>query len=91
MAGWRQAVALAMTGEEIEALTALSRSLDRTGRPGVAGSDAARLGASRRTLSRRGRNGRSFIVRARRPYARTNQRAYQASLFPAHRARHCPA
>ena len=26
MAGWRQAVALAMTGEEIEALTALSRS-----------------------------------------------------------------
>jgi hypothetical protein len=25
MAGWRQAVALAMTGEEIEALTALSR------------------------------------------------------------------
>ena len=26
MAGWRQAVALAMTGEEIGALTALSRS-----------------------------------------------------------------
>ena len=26
MAGWRQAVALAMTGEEIEALTALPRS-----------------------------------------------------------------
>ena len=26
MAGWRQAVALAMTGEEIEALTGLSRS-----------------------------------------------------------------
>ena len=26
MAGWRQAVALAMTGEEIEALTAVSRS-----------------------------------------------------------------
>ena len=26
MAGWRQAVALAMTGEEIEALAALSRS-----------------------------------------------------------------
>ena len=38
MAGWRQAVALAMTREEIEALTALSRSAkDRTGRPGVAG------------------------------------------------------
>ena len=29
MAGWRQAVALAMTGEEIEALTALSRSRTR--------------------------------------------------------------
>ncbi len=26
MAGWRQAVALAMTGEQIKALTALSRS-----------------------------------------------------------------
>ncbi len=29
MAGWRQAVALAMTGEEVEALTALCRAGDR--------------------------------------------------------------
>lgn len=40
MAGWRQAVELAMTDEEIETLTAVSRS--RT-EPGVAGRDAACL------------------------------------------------
>src|ERR1700756_1802904 len=40
MAGWRQAVALAMTGEEIEAVTALSRS--RT-EPAGRGSRAAML------------------------------------------------
>src|SRR6478672_9842980 len=40
MAGWRRAVELAMTGEEIERLTALSRS--RT-EPGIAGADAAGL------------------------------------------------
>ena len=43
MAGWRQAVALAMTGEEIEALTALSRSRTEPAGRRVAGSDAARL------------------------------------------------
>ena len=47
-------VALAMTGEEIEALTALSRSRDRTGRPGVAGSDAARLSGEIAIVLRRG-------------------------------------
>ena len=52
MAGWRQAVALAMTGEEIEALTALSLFADRTGRPGVAGSDAARLSGEAIVLCR---------------------------------------
>ena len=41
MAGWRQAVALAMTGEEIEALTALSRS--RTRRQALQVSRAAML------------------------------------------------
>ena len=51
MAGWRQAVALAMTGEEIEALTALSRS--RTEPAGcVAGSDAARLSGEAIVLCR---------------------------------------
>jgi D-alanyl-D-alanine carboxypeptidase len=49
------------------------------------------LGASRRTLSRRGRDGRPFILQARRPYVRTNQRPYQASRSPARGARHCPA
>ena len=52
MAGWRQAVALAMTGEEIEALTALSRSRTEPGRPGVAGSDAARLSGEAIVLCR---------------------------------------
>ena len=53
MAGWRQAVALAMTGEEIEALTALFGAVaDRTGRPGVAGSDAARLSGEAIVLCR---------------------------------------
>ena len=42
MAGWRQAVALAMTEEEIDALTARAAA-DRPGTPGVARSDAARL------------------------------------------------
>ena len=42
MAGWRQAVALAMTGEEIGSTDGSVAVADRTGRPGVAGSDAAR-------------------------------------------------
>ena len=51
MAGWRQAVALAMTEQEIEALTALSRSRDRTGRPGVAGQRCcSAIGRSHRSL-----------------------------------------
>jgi hypothetical protein len=49
MAGWRQAVALAMTGEEIEALTALSRS--RT-EPAGRVSRAAMLLGYRETMSR---------------------------------------
>ena len=52
MAGWRQAVALAMTGEEIEALTVAAAVADRTGRPGVAGSDAARLSGEAIVLCR---------------------------------------
>ena len=44
MAGWRQAVALAMTDGSVAVA-------DRTGRPGVAGSDAARLsGELKRSL-----------------------------------------
>ena len=52
MAGWRQAVALAMTGEEIEALDGSVAVADRTGRPGVAGSDAARLSGEAIVLCR---------------------------------------
>ena len=52
MAGWRQAVALAMTGEEIEALTALSRSrTEPAGRVSRA-SDAARLSGEAIVLCR---------------------------------------
>ena len=43
MAGWRRVVELAMTGEEIERLTALSRSRTEPGEPGIAGADAAGL------------------------------------------------
>src|SRR3984893_17773417 len=43
MAGWRRAVELAMTVEEIERLTALSRVAHRAGGPGIAGADAAGL------------------------------------------------
>lgn len=49
MARWRQAVELAMTDEDIEALTVLSRE-DRTGEPGVAGRDAACLPRERVVL-----------------------------------------
>ena len=52
MAGWRQAVALAMTGEEIEALTALSRSRTEPAGRSVAGSDAARLSGEAIVLCR---------------------------------------
>ena len=50
MAGWRQAVALAMTGEEIEALTALSRS--RTEPAGRVSRAAMLLGYRRIVLCR---------------------------------------
>ena len=50
MAGWRQAVASAMTGEEIEALTALSRSrTEPAGRVSRAATLSA-IGRSHRTL-----------------------------------------
>ena len=52
MAGCRQAVALAMTGEEIEALTALSRSRTEPAGRVVAGSDAARLSGEAIVLCR---------------------------------------
>ena len=55
MAGWRQAVALAMTGEEIETDGSVAVA-DRTGRPGLAdkklGSDAARLSGEAIVLCR---------------------------------------
>ena len=52
MAGWRQAVALAMTGEEIRSTDGSVAVADRTGRPGVAGSDAARLSGEAIVLCR---------------------------------------
>ena len=51
MAGWRQAVALAMTGEEIEALTALSRSrTEPAGRVSRAATPLLATGRSHRSL-----------------------------------------
>ena len=43
MAGWRQAVALAMTGEEIETTDGSFAVEDRGGAPRGAGANAARL------------------------------------------------
>ena len=52
MAGGGERSQLAMTGEEIEALTGSVAVADRTGRPGVAGSDAARLSGEAIVLCR---------------------------------------
>ena len=52
MAGWRQAVALAMTGRGDWSTDGSVAVADRTGRPGVAGSDAARLSGEAIVLCR---------------------------------------
>ena len=43
MAGWRQAIELAMTDEEVETIDDFVAIAKRAGEPGIAGSDAARL------------------------------------------------
>ena len=62
MAGWRQAVALAMTGEEIEALTALSRS--RTEPAGRVSRAAMLLGLCRGTKTWRASSDGAALRRA---------------------------
>ena len=79
MAGWQQAVALAMTGEEIEALTALSRS--RTEPAGRVSRAAMLLGYREKP---------SFFAVGRRlgVHHQTVQRAASGERWPMARLRH---
>ena len=70
MAGWRQAVALAMTGEEIEALTALSRS--RT--------EPAGWCRGQRCCSAIGRSHRSAVGRRLGVHHQTVQRCVERAM-----------
>ena len=71
MAGWRQAVALAMTGEEIEALTALSRS--RTEPAGRVSRAAMLLGYREKP---------SFVCRGTKTWRASIRRCSAASSEP---------